>query len=249
MKKTHYKSIFISDVHLGSSGCKADLLCDFFKHHTCDDLYLVGDIIDGWKLQRRMYFPQSHSNVIRRILTAAKRGTRVHYVVGNHDEFLRKWLRWNLQFGNISVTNQMDHVAQNGDRYLVVHGDMFDGLMRADLKWIMHVGDWAYSGLLWINTVFNQFRKMLGQEYWSLSKYLKSRTKQAVNFVDGFEHKLAQYAHKRGYQGVICGHIHTAANKHIHGIHYLNSGDWVESCTAVVEKQDGTFELVEWKAN
>ena len=245
-EKKHYKTIFISDVHLGTKGCKADALCDFLKYHTCDNLYLVGDIVDGWRLKKNFHWPQSHSNVIRRILTASKRKTRVYYVVGNHDEVLRKWLSWDLRFGRIRIVNQIEY--QTADKkYLVVHGDMFDGLMRADLKWIMHLGDYAYSFLLWLNTKFNQVRSLMGKDYWSLSKFLKGRTKQALNYIDGFEIKLAEYAKKRNYDGVICGHIHTAANRHIDDIHYLNCGDWVESCTALVENGDGKFEILEWK--
>lgn len=246
-EKTHYKSIFISDTHLGTKGCKADLLNDFLKNHTCDKLYLVGDIVDGWRLKKNFYFPQSHSNVIRSILSYAKRGTKVFYIVGNHDEVLRKWLHWNLRFGKIKISNNREHISANGKKYLVVHGDMFDGLMHANLKWIMHIGDYAYNFLLWVNNKFNQFRSFLGRDYWSLSKYIKGRTKQALNFIDGFETKLSEYAKKKKYDGVICGHIHTAAIKDIDGIHYINTGDWVESCTAIVENDDGEFQLIEWK--
>ena len=245
-ERKKYKSIFISDVHLGTRGCQAEKLCDFLKDSSADRLYLVGDIIDGWRLKKKHYWPQSHSDVIRRILTAAKRGTKVYYVVGNHDEVLRKWLNFDLRFGRIKIVNQHDHVGINGKKYLVTHGDMFDAVMHKNLKWLMHVGDWAYNFLIWFNTKFNIVRNWLGMEYWSLSKYLKGKTKQALNFIDGFEDNLAGYAKKRGYDGVICGHIHTAAQKEINGIDYINTGDWVESCTAIVETWEGEFKLIEW---
>lgn len=244
-----YKTVFISDVHLGTHGCQAEALVDFLKEYTCDSLYLVGDIIDGWRLQKRIYWPQSHSDVIRRILTVARNGNRVYYILGNHDEALRKWLNFDLRFGRVRVLNRQDHIAVNGKRYLVVHGDMFDGLMQKDWKWLMHVGDVAYNLLIWLNIKFNTVRGWFGMDYWSLSKYLKSKTKEAVSFVDGFEEKLAAYADQKGYAGVICGHIHSAAIKNINGIEYLNTGDWVESCTAIVETHDGQFKLIDWSKN
>lgn len=244
-----YKTVFISDVHLGTHGCQAEALVDFLKEYTCDSLYLVGDIIDGWRLKKRIYWPQSHSDVIRRILTVARNGNRVYYILGNHDEALRKWLNFDLRFGRVRILNRQDHIALNGKRYLVVHGDMFDGLMQKDWKWLMHVGDVAYNLLIWLNIRLNTMRGWLGMDYWSLSKYLKTKTKEAVSFVDGFEEKLADYADQKGYAGVICGHIHSAAIKNINGIEYLNTGDWVESCTAIVETHDGEFKLVDWSKN
>ena len=246
-KSTHYKTIFISDIHLGTRGCQAEKLLDFLAHNTCDRLYLVGDIIDGWRLQRRIYWPQSHNDVIRKFLSVAKKGGKVYYVLGNHDEMLRQYLSDDLNFGRVLLSNQKDFVSISGKRYLVVHGDMFDSLMKKDLKWLMHVGDVAYNFLIWVNTKFNKIRGWLGLEYWSLSKYLKSRTKQALNFIEGFEDKLADYAHKRGYDGVICGHIHSATIKQLDNIQYINTGDWVESCTAIVETMDGKIKLIEWK--
>lgn len=241
-----YKTIFISDVHLGTHGCQAESLLDFLKQNTCDSLYLVGDIIDGWRLKKRIYWPQSHSDVIRRVLTAAKNGNKVYYIVGNHDEMLRKWLNFDLRFGRVRILNRKDFISVKGKRYLVVHGDMFDGLMQKDLKWLMHVGDVAYSFLIWLNLKFNAVRGWLGLDYWSLSKYLKHKTKEAVSFIDGFEDKLATYAKDKGYDGVICGHIHSAAIKIINGVEYLNTGDWVESCTAIVETHDGEFKLIDY---
>jgi len=244
MKK--YKTIFISDIHLGTHGCQADRLLHFLKDNTCERLYLVGDIIDGWRLKRRVYWPQSHNDVIRKFLTTAKKGSKVYYIVGNHDEMLRGYLNLGISLGRIRILNQKDFHGINGKRYLVTHGDMFDNLMRKDLKWIMHVGDVAYNLLIWLNTKLNRVRGWLGLDYWSLSKYLKAKTKQALNFIEGFEDKLTTYADKRGYDGVICGHIHSAAIKEINGIEYINTGDWVESCTAIVETHDGDLQLVDW---
>jgi len=241
-----YKSIFISDIHLGTRGCKADALCDFLKNNTCDNLFLVGDIIDGWRLKKRWYFPQSHTNVVRRILTAAKRNTKVYYILGNHDEVLRKFLNFDISLGRIKITNRYDYTAVNGKRYFVVHGDIFDGLMMPEKKWIMHIGDTLYNLLIWFNTHFNTVRGWLGFDYWSLSKFLKSKTKGAVQYINGFEHHVAAYCYRKGYDGAICGHIHTAEIKTIDDIEYMNDGDWVESCSALVEHHDGTWEIIYW---
>ncbi|WP_154813754.1 UDP-2,3-diacylglucosamine diphosphatase [Hellea balneolensis] len=239
-----YRAIFISDVHLGSKGCQAEALCGFLKVNTCETLYLVGDIIDGWRLKKKWYWPQAHTNVIRRILTASKRGTDVHYIAGNHDEFIRGFLRFKVNFGEVKLCNRAVHLGKDGKRYLVVHGDMFDGLMRPDRKWIMHLGDNAYNLLLWINTKLNFIRRKLGLPYWSLSKSLKKRTKRAMNFIHSFEEQVADYCKRKGYDGAICGHIHVAEMREINGVTYMNDGDWVESCTALVEHHDGRWEIV-----
>tara|TARA_A100001011_G_C14308925_1_gene844556 strand:- start:1729 stop:2499 length:771 start_codon:yes stop_codon:yes gene_type:complete len=241
-----YKSIFISDIHLGTRGCQADALCNFLKENTCDNLFLVGDILDGWRLKNRWYFPQSHLNVIRRILTAAKRDTNVVYILGNHDEFLRRFLPFGISFGAIKIVNQIDYHAVKGGRYLIIHGDKFDKMMLPKNKWLMFVGDNLYNFMIGLNTRLNSIRKFLGMKPWSLSKYLKQRTKQALNFIYKFEELLALHCYQKDYNGVICGHIHTPANKKIQGVHYINCGDWVESCTAVVETYDGTFEIINY---
>lgn len=241
----HYKSIFISDVHLGSKGCQADQLCAFLKLNTCDNLFLVGDIVDGWQLQKRWYFPQDHANVIRRILTASKRGSKVYYILGNHDEAFRKFLQFDIEVGNISIVDRVDYTALNGKRYLVIHGDFFDSLM-VDKKWLMHIGDVAYNIMIWANIHFNKVRSLLKLDYWSLSNWLKQNTKKALNFINHFEDHLSDYCKKEGYDGIICGHIHVATIKDIGGIEYLNCGDWVESCTAVLEHIDGKFEVIEY---
>ena len=241
----HYKSIFISDIHLGSRGCQADALCSFLKSNTCENLYLVGDVIDGWQLQKRWYFPQSHANVIRRILTAAKRGTNVYYILGNHDEALRKFLQFDIEVGNIKLLDRIDYQAVNGKNYLVIHGDFFDSLM-VDKKWLMHIGDIAYNFMIWVNIHFNKIRNLLGLEYWSLSKWLKQNTKEALNFINNFEDHVSEYCKEEGYDGIICGHIHVAKIKYIADIEYMNCGDWVESGTALVEHENGHFEIIEY---
>ena len=242
----HYKSIFISDIHLGTRGCQADALCSFLKNNTCDNLFLVGDIIDGWRLKKRWYFPQSHANVVRRILTAAKRNTKVYYILGNHDEVLRKFLNFDIDIGRIKVLNRYTYYGVNGKKYLVIHGDFFDKIML-DQKWLMHIGDSVYDILIWANTKFNTLRGWLGLPYWSLSKWLKHNTKQPLNFIYKFEEHVAEYCNKKGFDGIICGHIHTAAIKEVNGIEYMNDGDWVESCSALVEHDDGRWELVYYK--
>ena len=238
----HYKSIFISDIHLGTRGCQADALCSFLKEHTCDNLFLVGDVIDGWRLRKKWYFPQSHANVMRRILTAAKRDTNVYYILGNHDEAFRKFLQFDIELGNIKMLDRYDYHAVNGKRYLVIHGDFFDALM-VDKKWLMHIGDTLYDLMIWFNTHFNKVRMLFGRPYWSLSKWLKDNTKQAVNFINKYEDHVSIYCKTNGYDGIICGHIHHAEMKTINGVEYMNDGDWVESGTALLEHVDGTFEI------
>jgi UDP-2,3-diacylglucosamine pyrophosphatase LpxH len=241
-----YRSIFISDVHLGIKDCKAEQLNNFLKHNTCDTLYLVGDIIDGWKVQQnKLRWKQSHTNVIRRILGHAKRGTRVVYVAGNHDEFLRPMIPYGLSFGSVEIHNQTEHIGADGKHYLVVHGDLFDGITRL-APWLSFLGDKAYDVILGFNTTFNRWRHRVGLGYWSLSQYLKQRVKKAVDFIFQFERNLATYCRKRGFDGVICGHIHHAEIKDIDGIIYMNDGDWVESCTALVEHHDGRWEIITW---
>ena len=241
-----YKSIFISDVHLGSKGCKAELLCDFLKHNTSEHLYLVGDIVDGWRLRRKFYWPQSHTNVIRRILTAAKRDTKVTYVVGNHDEVLRGLLPYGIHFGNIDLVNQCRYKALNGKTYMVIHGDMFDGVLRTKLQWLYHLGDILYNILLSINVVVAKIRSYFDLPHWSLIQYLKNKTKEAVSYVNNFEELITNYCSKQKADGVICGHVHRAEIKTINNIDYMNDGDWVESCTALVENYDGSWEIVTW---
>lgn len=241
-----YKTIFISDIHLGAKDCKANQLDDFLKNNSCEQLYLVGDIIDGWKIQQnRLKWKQSHTNVVRRILTLSKKGTHVVYIAGNHDEFLRPMLNYSLNFGKIEFLNQAEHIGVDGKRYLVVHGDLFDGITRL-APWISFLGDRAYDMILSLNTQFNWLRHKFGFGYWSLSKYLKVKVKKSIDFIFQFERNLADYCKKRGFDGVICGHIHHAEIKNINGVAYMNDGDWVESMSALVENHDGSWELIYW---
>jgi UDP-2,3-diacylglucosamine pyrophosphatase LpxH len=244
MKK--YRSIFVSDVHLGTRDCKAEQLNNFLKHNSCDTLYLVGDIIDAWRIQQNKWrWKQSHTNVVRRVLGHAKRGTRVVYIAGNHDEFLRPMIPYGFSFGLVEIHNQIEHIGADGKHYLVVHGDLFDGITRL-APWISFLGDKAYDVILSLNSKFNWIRHRFGFGYFSLSQYLKTRVKKAVDFIFHFERNLAAYCKKRGYDGVICGHIHHAEIKYIDGVRYMNDGDWVESCTALVEHHDGKWEIITW---
>ena len=245
--KTHYRTIFISDVHLGTKDCKAEALNNFLKNHTCDTLYLVGDIIDAWKIkQNKWRWKQSHTNVVRRILGHAKRNTRVVYVIGNHDEFLRPFLQYNLNFGMVEMHNQIEHIGIDGKHYLVVHGDLFDGITRL-APWLAILGDKAYDAVLSINSKFNWILHRMGIGYFSLSRFLKRKVKKAVDFMFQFETNIAAYCKKKGYDGVICGHIHHAEIKDVDGIVYMNDGDWVESYTALVEHTNGHWEIVTWR--
>jgi UDP-2,3-diacylglucosamine pyrophosphatase LpxH len=242
----NYKTICISDVHLGSKGCKADLLCDFLKHNTSENLFLVGDIIDGWRLRRKFYWPQSHTNVIRRILTAAKRGTRVVYIAGNHDEALRGLIPFGVHFGNIELCNTYRYTALDGKTYMIMHGDAFDTVIRVKLKFLYHVGDVLYNWLLEVNHWLQKLRNLFSMQYWSLSAYLKYKTKQALSYLNNYELLLVDYCKRKRVDGVICGHVHHADIKTIDGIVYMNDGDWVESCTALVEHWDGRWEIITW---
>lgn len=244
--KTRYRSIFISDVHLGTRDCKAELLCDFLKNNTANTIYLVGDIIDGWRIQQNKWFwKDTHTNVIRQILKHAKNGSRIVYVVGNHDEFLRPLLPYKISFGEIDFVNKTTHIGADGKRYLVIHGDMFDGISKL-APWVSYLGDKAYDLLLYLNTKYNWIRHKFGFGYWSFSKYLKHKVKGAVDFIFQFEENLVGYCKRKHYDGIIAGHIHHAEIKEIDGIIYMNDGDWVESCSALVETLDGTFEIVHW---
>lgn len=241
---TKFRTIFISDIHLGTKSCKAKALLYFLTNNTCETLYLVGDIIDGWKVQQnKMVWKQSHTDVIRKILKLAKKKTTVIYIVGNHDEFLRPVLKCDLTFGKIKIINHETHVGLNNKKYLVTHGDLFDGITRL-APWISFLGDRSYDLLLSMNTRLNKFRHFFGLDYWSLSSYLKHRVKKAVDFIFQFEKNLAAHCKRKGFDGVICGHIHHAEIKNIDGIHYMNDGDWVESCTALVEHWSGEWEII-----
>jgi UDP-2,3-diacylglucosamine pyrophosphatase LpxH len=238
-----HRAVWLSDTHLGTRGCKTDFLLDFLRCNDCDYLYLVGDIIDGWQLRRTWYWDQKHNDVVQKILRKARKGTRVVYVPGNHDEFARDYVD-NL-FGGIAVKSEAIHEMRDGRRLLVMHGDQFDGVVRY-AKWLAILGDVAYQAALGLNYWFNRIRRRLGYPYWSLSAYLKHKVKNAVQFIDDFEAVVAREAAQRGVDGVVCGHIHKAEMKEIDGILYCNDGDWVESCTALVETLDGRLEILHW---
>ena len=243
--KNNYRSIFISDLHLGTRDCKAELLCDFLKHNSADKLYLVGDIIDGWKIQTNSWrWKKSHTNVIHQILKKAKKGSEIIYVVGNHDEFLRPMLPYNLSFENVTVVNKIIHYGIDKKQYLVIHGDLFDGISKI-APWLGFIGDKVYDMLLSLNNSFNWLRRQFGFGYWSVSKYLKHKVKGAVDFIFQFEINLTNYCRKKGYDGVIVGHIHSAEIKEIDDIWYSNTGDWVESCTALCETHDGDWIIIQ----
>lgn len=237
------RAVFISDIHLGTPGCQADALLDFLKHHPSDTLYLVGDIVDGWQMRRRWFWPQSHNDVVQKLLRRARKGCRVVFVPGNHDEFARQFD--GMHFGGIEVANEAVHTTADGRHLWVIHGDHFDGVIQC-AKWLAHVGDWAYGVTLELNRHFNRIRHKLGMPYWSLSQYLKHKVKRAVSHVNDFERAVAAEARERGYHGVVCGHIHRPEMRTIDGTLYANDGDWVESLSALVEHQDGRLELVHW---
>ncbi len=239
----NFKTIFISDIHLGSKACQAELLLEFMKYHDSEELYLVGDIVDGWRLKRKWYWPQSHNDVVQKILRKARKGTKVIYVPGNHDEGLRRYI--GTHFGGIEVKPTDIYEAVNGDKYLVLHGDNFDNVMLY-ARWLAYIGDHAYDFVLRLNTVFNALRRVMGLRYWSLSSFLKIKVKNAVQFISEFERVIVKEAEKADVQGVICGHIHHAEMKQYGDIIYMNDGDWVESCTALVEHFDGTWEIIYW---
>lgn len=240
-----YRTLWISDVHLGTGGCKAEHLTDFLQHNECETLYLVGDIIDGWKLRNGWFWPQEHTNVIRKILTKAKRGTQVIYVTGNHDEFLRKFVEYKLEIGNIKVVNELVHRTADGRRLLVMHGDLFDVITRYH-RWLALAGDFAYEATMRANEVINRARALLGMRYWSLSAFAKKSVKNAVAIISEFEDSVARECSRRGLDGVVCGHIHHAEIRQLHGVAYHNCGDWVESCTALGELPDGRIEVIRW---
>jgi len=239
-----YRTVAISDVHLGTRMSQPLQLLDFLKTFECDRLYLVGDIVDGWALQKSFHWPQAHNDVVQKLLRRARKDTEVVYLPGNHDEFLRSF--GDHEFGNITLVDQIVHVGADGRRYLVMHGDQFDVVMK-HAKWLAHLGSWAYDMTMLLNVVVNWVRNRLHLPHWSLSAWAKYKVKSAVNFIGGFEDNLAGYAKTHGCDGIICGHIHHANIRQIGDITYLNCGDWCESCTALVEHDDGTWEIIRWK--
>ncbi len=238
-----FRTLFISDIHLGTRGCQAERLLEFLRWHDADLVYLVGDIVDGWALRSGWYWPQAHNDVVQKLLRKARKGARIVYVPGNHDEVLRDY--YGTHFGGIEVVENEIHHGADGRRYLVTHGDQFD-LVVQHARWLALAGDKAYDFAIGVNRVFNAARRRLGFRYWSLSRWAKLKVKNAVNYIGDFERALANEAHRRGADGVICGHIHHPAITDHFGVRYINCGDWVESCTAIAEHADGRFEIIAW---
>jgi len=243
IRPVHCRTVWISDVHLGYRGCSAKYLLEFLRATECDYLYLVGDIIDFWSMKRKPFWPQAHNNVIRTILGKAKHGTRVVYVPGNHDHNLREYD--GVEFGNVRIANEAIHTGVDGRRFLVLHGDQFDSVVRAS-PLIASLGSHAYDLLLRLNRHVNWVRSKLGKPYWSLAAFLKHKVKNAVQYISSFEQAVAHEAARHGVDGVVCGHIHRAEIEKLGDVLYCNCGDWVESCTALIEHHDGSFELMHW---
>ncbi|MFW2851577.1 UDP-2,3-diacylglucosamine diphosphatase [Sphingomonas sp. TX0543] len=241
--RRRYRTIWISDIHLGTRGCNAQMLIDFLDHVDSQTMYLVGDIIDGWQLRKRFFWPAAHNDVIWRLMKRARRGTRMIYIPGNHDEMFRQFA--GLDFGGIQIRRKAIHETADGRRLLVLHGDEFDAITLSH-RWLAHVGDAAYNVLMTLNRWVSAVRRRFGMPYWSLSKHAKAKVKNAVAFISRFEEIVAEAAGSRGVDGVVCGHIHTAEMREIAGIAYYNDGDWVEGCTALVEHFDGRMEVIHW---
>jgi UDP-2,3-diacylglucosamine pyrophosphatase LpxH len=242
-KARAYRTIWISDLHLGARAAQAARLLDFLKHHDSEQLYLVGDIFDGWALKRRWFWNQLYNDVIQKLLRRARKGCKITYIPGNHDDFARAYD--GMKLGGIAIKRQTKHTTVDGRQLLVLHGDEFDGA-AASARWLAELGSVAYAFVIKLNHVFNWFRRMLGYDYWSLSAWLKHKVKDAVNHIDRFERYAAETAAREGCSGVVCGHIHRAAIRELDSITYYNTGDWVESCTALVEHFDGSMEIVTW---
>lgn len=240
----HYRTLFLSDIHLGKRGCQAELLVDFLRFHDADTIYLVGDIVDGWALRGGWFWPQSHNDVVQKLLRKVRKGARMILVPGNHDEFARSYLGMN--FGGVDVEEWAIHEMADGRRFLVIHGDQFD-IVVSNARWLALLGDWAYEAALFVNGWYNRARRALGYPYWSFSAWAKFKVKEAVSFIGKFETTLADEARKRDCQGVVCGHIHHAAIRQIDGITYVNCGDFIESCTAIAEHADGRLEILRWQ--
>ncbi|MDZ5697613.1 UDP-2,3-diacylglucosamine diphosphatase [Chelativorans sp. M5D2P16] len=238
-----FRTIFISDIHLGSRPAKAEFLVDFLRYHDAETIYLVGDIVDGWRLRRSWHWPQAHNDVVQKLLRKARKGTNIYYIAGNHDEFLRSFQ--GVHFGGIVVADRAVHEAADGRRFLVVHGDQFDAVVH-NARWLAYLGDKAYDIAIVVNRLIGVVRRLFRRPYWSFSSWAKVRVKKAVKFISSFQNVLAQEAARAEVDGVICGHIHHAAIEEINGIDYMNTGDWVESCTALVEDFDGRFDIVTW---
>jgi len=241
--RRRYRTIWISDIHLGTRGCNDRMLIDFLDHVDSETLYLVGDIIDGWRMKKRYYWPERHNAIVRRLMKRAKRGTEVIYIPGNHDEMFRQFAGMN--FGGVKIRKKAIHITADGRRLLVLHGDEFDTVVMAH-RWLAFAGDAAYEFLMKLNVGVNWCRRRFNLPYWSLSKHAKHRVKNAVEFISRFEDAVAHEARVKNVAGVVCGHIHTAEVRHYGEVTYYNDGDWVEGCTALVEHFDGRMEILHW---
>lgn len=239
----HYRTIWISDIHLGTRDCKAEFVLDFLKHTESDYLYLVGDIIDYWRLKRSWHWEQAHNDVIQKLLRKARKGTKVYFIPGNHDENFRSLTP--SRFGRVTVVDEAIHTTADKRRLLVLHGDRFDAVVL-HAKWLALLGDWVYIAALRLNHYVNLVRRTLGFPYWSMSQFLKHKVKNAVEFISQFEQAVVTEARRRKVDGVVCGHIHTPAITWYDDIQYCNDGDWVESCSALVEHVDGRLEIIHW---
>lgn len=237
------RTLFVSDIHLGTRGCQASMFVDFLSHVQVEKIYLVGDIFDGWRLRRGWHWPQAHNDVVEALLARAHDGVPIIYIPGNHDEIMRRYL--GTHFGGIDVKDEDVHTTADGRRFLVTHGDKYDVVVM-NAKWLAHIGDWAYNVILMANTGYNKLRRLWGGQFWSLSNWAKQTVKSAVNFIGEYEKVLADEASRGGYNGIVCGHIHKAEMVQMGDISYVNCGDWVESCTAIIEENDGTLRLIDW---
>lgn len=241
-----YRSIFISDIHLGTRFSKAEEFLNFLKHTESENLIFVGDIIDGWAIKRKFRWLQAHSDIIQKVLKKARKGTKVFLITGNHDEFLRPFAPL-LMGDNLEIVNELSYTGVDGKQYLITHGDFFDSITMTH-RWLAIAGDVGYDFVLFLNHMLNEFRQKCGiKRYWSFSKYIKDNVKSSVSFINNFEEILATHAKHKKYDGVVCGHIHKPEAKMIEDIMYYNCGDWVENCSAVVEHHDGRFEIIRWE--
>jgi UDP-2,3-diacylglucosamine pyrophosphatase LpxH len=239
-----FKTLFLSDIHLGTRGCQAELLLEFMREHDAETIYLVGDIVDGWRLKATWYWPQAHNDVVQKLMRKVRKGTRVVYIPGNHDEFLRDYTGSN--FGGIELVEEAIHTTADGRRILVLHGDKFDIVVR-NVRWLAYLGDWAYDLAIFINGHVGRVRRRMGLPYWSFSAWSKQKVKSAVNFIGAFQAAVVADARRHGVDAVLCGHIHQPVIETIEDLLYINTGDWVESCSAVVEHDDGRLELIQWR--
>jgi UDP-2,3-diacylglucosamine pyrophosphatase LpxH len=239
-----YKTVFISDIHLGTKMSQADKLLGFMKTFECEKIYLVGDIVDCWAMSKKNIWNQFHNDVVQKLLRKARKGTEIIYIPGNHDDVMRNYC--DNEFGHVIITNEAIHLGVDGKLYLVTHGDQFDIVMK-NAEWLAHLGSWAYDVSISISVMLNKIRNLLGLSHWSLSSYLKYKVKESVNFIGDYEETLTKYVKNKGLNGIICGHIHHANIRDIDDVRYMNCGDWVESCTALVEHHNGTFEIIRWE--